>query len=472
MAILQQKKDITGDDQKVWKLSRNEDLEAAEFACVVGPESRSEIWWAFGRDNPLDFRPCMMDEEYIFTTDDKFIYDSKGFVYADEGVWSGELVGDCIDESNSDNMKGAAGDDLSPWGSGEHTFEYDASSSTLTLNGLGAHVGLPKVASTAEVKIPQASVTYKVTKLETDGPIDKMQLETTFVTTTGEAGYWQFNLVSYDNSEDEPVLGTSLPTASFSVRVDGNSATFTNTSVNADSYSWDFGDGNTSTEESPTHTFAGDGSYNVVLTATNAEGNTTASNTVIIAINSVFSAATLFDDDAKTWKLAPIAGALAVGPSIGSSEWWSNSAEDVAGRDCTFDDTYTFTKDGAFEYDGTGQVWGEAYMGVDPPGCIAEDDLTETAKVWASGSHTYTLTEAVGDQPAYLTVNGTGAFIGLPKAYNGGEFAEGPPPLDGAVTYQVLNYVNDGISEILVLTLDISAGEAGTGYWTFTLAAE
>ena len=27
-----------------------------------------------------------------------------------------------------------------------------------------------------------------------------------------------------------------------------------------------------------------------------------------------------------TWKLAPIAGALGVGPSLGSTEWWSNSA--------------------------------------------------------------------------------------------------------------------------------------------------
>ena len=45
---------------------------------------------------------------------------------------------------------------------------------------------------------------------------------------------------------------------------------FTNTSQNADSYEWDFGDGNTSTEENPTHTYASDDFYFVELTAINS----------------------------------------------------------------------------------------------------------------------------------------------------------------------------------------------------------
>ncbi|MEO9869159.1 PKD domain-containing protein [Ekhidna sp.] len=49
--------------------------------------------------------------------------------------------------------------------------------------------------------------------------------------------------------------------------------TFTNTSINGASFVWDFGDGNTSTEKSPTHTYATTGMYNVVLTATNASGS-------------------------------------------------------------------------------------------------------------------------------------------------------------------------------------------------------
>ena len=48
--------------------------------------------------------------------------------------------------------------------------------------------------------------------------------------------------------------------------------TFTNSSVNAETYEWDFGDGNTSTEESPTHVYAVASTYVVTLTATNQAG--------------------------------------------------------------------------------------------------------------------------------------------------------------------------------------------------------
>lgn len=42
---------------------------------------------------------------------------------------------------------------------------------------------------------------------------------------------------------------------------------FTNKSTNADAYFWDFGDGTTSTEENPKHTFNYGGTYNITLTA-------------------------------------------------------------------------------------------------------------------------------------------------------------------------------------------------------------
>ncbi len=44
---------------------------------------------------------------------------------------------------------------------------------------------------------------------------------------------------------------------------------FTNESLNALTYTWDFGDGNTSTEENPTHTYEKTGTYTVVLNSTN-----------------------------------------------------------------------------------------------------------------------------------------------------------------------------------------------------------
>lgn len=47
--------------------------------------------------------------------------------------------------------------------------------------------------------------------------------------------------------------------------------TFINTSENADSYEWDFGDGTTSIIKNPVKTFTQTGEYNVVLSATNSE---------------------------------------------------------------------------------------------------------------------------------------------------------------------------------------------------------
>ncbi len=58
-------------------------------------------------------------------------------------------------------------------------------------------------------------------------------------------------------------------TAAFSITQNGATATFTNQSVNATTYQWDFGDGNTSTSVSPTHTYANTGSYIVKLKAIN-----------------------------------------------------------------------------------------------------------------------------------------------------------------------------------------------------------
>ncbi|MEL6557337.1 MAG: PKD domain-containing protein, partial [Bacteroidota bacterium] len=49
---------------------------------------------------------------------------------------------------------------------------------------------------------------------------------------------------------------------------------FTNNSVNAESYFWDFGDGNTSMDESPTHIYSSADIYTVTLSATNAVGTT------------------------------------------------------------------------------------------------------------------------------------------------------------------------------------------------------
>jgi PKD repeat protein len=72
------------------------------------------------------------------------------------------------------------------------------------------------------------------------------------------------------------------PTAGFSSSTSGTTASFTNTSVNAVSYAWSYSDGGSSTMQNPTHTFAGDGTYSVTLTATNPCGTSTSVQSVVI----------------------------------------------------------------------------------------------------------------------------------------------------------------------------------------------
>ncbi len=66
-----------------------------------------------------------------------------------------------------------------------------------------------------------------------------------------------------------------IPTANFAFSVDANQwnkVKFVNTSSYGMSYEWNFGDGNTSTDTTPTHVFAEKGIYTVTLKATGVNG--------------------------------------------------------------------------------------------------------------------------------------------------------------------------------------------------------
>jgi PKD repeat protein len=66
-----------------------------------------------------------------------------------------------------------------------------------------------------------------------------------------------------------------IPTASFTYEAEDLTVTFTNTSKDATSYIWDFGDETTSTEANPVHTYAAEGNYTVKLTAKNGDESKT-----------------------------------------------------------------------------------------------------------------------------------------------------------------------------------------------------
>ncbi|MCA1758034.1 MAG: PKD domain-containing protein, partial [Bacteroidales bacterium] len=82
------------------------------------------------------------------------------------------------------------------------------------------------------------------------------------------------------------------PTAGFTYTADGLTAYFTDQSSDSDgtlaAWDWSFGDGTTSTKQSPSHTYAADGDYTVSLTVTDNDGATgSTSKDVTVSENSV-----------------------------------------------------------------------------------------------------------------------------------------------------------------------------------------
>lgn len=76
-------------------------------------------------------------------------------------------------------------------------------------------------------------------------------------------------------------VGEYDPLAAFSYAVvTGNEIQFTNQSLYAGDFLWDFGDGTTSTEVSPAHVYAVNGSYTVLLTAAHCDYSVTVEQTV------------------------------------------------------------------------------------------------------------------------------------------------------------------------------------------------
>nr|WP_262898269.1 PKD domain-containing protein [Carboxylicivirga sediminis] len=100
----------------------------------------------------------------------------------------------------------------------------------------------------------------------------------------------------------EQAVEVSIPYLSFNVTdVTWGTVTFNNNDVNASSWLWDFGDGNTSTEENPVHEYAFEGKYTVSCVAT--AGSTT--NTYIEEVETEGAAFQnpLFDGDRGLWSI-------------------------------------------------------------------------------------------------------------------------------------------------------------------------
>ncbi|SFP12024.1 Glycosidase [Ruminobacter amylophilus] len=86
-------------------------------------------------------------------------------------------------------------------------------------------------------------------------------------------------------------MENNSPVAKFSVSVDRYTATFTNNSEDQDgdelTYSWNFGDGATSTEKNPKHTYAANGNYTAKLTVSDGKTSVFVTNPVSINVSDI-----------------------------------------------------------------------------------------------------------------------------------------------------------------------------------------
>ncbi|TNE63929.1 MAG: PKD domain-containing protein [Bacteroidetes bacterium] len=454
---------LAGTDSKIWYLQRE------GVALGVGPEPNDNQWWALGNQAQLGSRPCVLDDQYIFHRDGSFEFNSNNTIFIDSegnGGWLAGAAEGCHDESEPGVFTAKTGEDVSAFGNGgDYTYDFDGNANTLTLNGLGAYIGLSIKTENGDSYIPVSTKTYTVLKLVEGAVADSLQ-----IALDGDGFAWNFYLVSYKNPADLPDIPSTKPVAAFDYVRDDYQVTFSNKSTNATSYTWDFGDGNISSDASPVHTYAStDGSYLVTLTAMDAMGQSSTATATITISSAAFTAATMSSAGGKTWRLAG-GGSIKVGPAPGNGEWFTISDAQAMGRPCMMNDEFTFFDDGTMKFDAKGDIFFETFLGGSGAADMCQDASVLTAPYDALVSTDHTFSVDAGSDPATITAIGTGAFIGYWKAINGGELnvATGIGPAD-QITYEVLDYSKVGDDETLVLTIDISGGQVGGAYWTITI---
>ena len=259
-----------------------------------------------------------------------------------------------------------------------------------------------------------------------------------------------------------------IPTAAFDVTATSNPNKFilTNKSTGTFLYKWDLGDGTSADSTVVLATYPRKGTYKVILNAFGKGGYATATKDIVVAQDDPTACTgnikLLTGCGTKTWKLAPEAGALWVGPDATfGTTWWAIPSGDIPIRACQFNDEYIFNSNGTFKFDGKGDFWADsdnsgnvfpAGLGLSV-GCQPISAIPTLYKPWGDSSpRTFTI------NATELKVIGLGAFIGLYKVGNG---AEVTVP-QASVTYTIKELT----ANRMVIYINF-----GPGFWRYTLVS-
>ena len=453
-------------------------------AAGVGPTAGSTEWWASVEAD----RPCWYDDVHRFGEDGSFL----------------NVLGD---ETWVEAWQGGADSCATPVaphdGSTVGTYAYDEDAGTLTINGNGAHIALPKAVNGQELATTADtpdSIVYQVLTL--DGDSMTVTLE------TGPGVWWTFRLARVPESpvagkwkldgDGAAGVGPSAGSTEWwaSIEADrpcwyddiyefGADGSFTN--VHGDETwveGWQGGadscaapvaphDGSadavyTYDEDASTLTVMGKGAYLALPKAVNGQELASTADTPdsityqVLTLDGDSMSVTVETGPGVWWSFnlkrvstSPLKGnwkldgdgAAGVGPSAGSTEWWASVEAD---RPCWYDDIMHFGSDGSFVNAMGGETWVEAWQG-GADSCaapVAPHDGSST------GSFDYDA------DAGKLTINGLGSYIALPKAVNGQELSSIADTPD-SVTYDVLTFDGDS------MTVTVEAG-AGV-WWSFRL---
>ncbi len=150
------------------------------------------------------------------------------------------------------------------------------------------------------------------------------------------------------------------------------------------------------------------------------------------------------------WKLRPVETSMAVGPAKGDFGWWKVPAAEITGvRACQYDDIYNFEADGTFKNELQGSTFLEGWQGgtfaCGKP--VAPHDGA-TAGKWLANKDKGT-----------VTLVGKGSYLGLPKAYNGGELTS-PTGAKDTLVYEV---------SIVADTMKVDIGIGNGAYWHYEM---
>ena len=184
-------------------------------------------------------------------------------------------------------------------------------------------------------------------------------------------------LISCEKDAPNPVASFILDKTSSQI---GETIYFVNTSENASNYFWDFGDGNTSTDENPTYSYSSDGTFTITLTATGEGGEKSVSKTIEIITDLIgvwhktfeigtesfegvlditqnsensLSGSFVFSDGSGSTSILPSSN---ISDNIVTIEWWLGSSYKLTFIGAV---NSTFNYMGGSFYDGNGYEFGD-----------------------------------------------------------------------------------------------------------------